>query len=80
MLVQKYAWSPGGESEARIPTEISEPLLLLDKAAKTPGTPFALGLSRNAPARVDLLPAQAVEVLPELLTHAFGITLLNPIV
>ena len=34
--------------EGRVSAEISEPLLRIDKAAKTPGTPFALGLSSGS--------------------------------
>ena len=60
-------------------SEISEPLLRIDMAANTPGTPFALGLSRSSPARVHLLPANAMQLLPELLCHVFGFSALTPI-
>ena len=38
--------------EGRVSAEISEPLLRIDKAAKTPGTPFALGLSSGSASHV----------------------------
>ena len=36
---QELERSPGSESEAQIPTEISEPLLRIATAANTPGNP-----------------------------------------
>ena len=49
------------------PAEISDPPLHVDMAAKHPRYPFATGLSRCAPARFYLLPANTMQLLPKLL-------------
>ena len=53
-------------------TEISEPLLHVVTAANLPHNPSDLRLSRSSPARLHLLPAHAVQLLPELLCSVFA--------
>ena len=54
-------------SGASVATQISEPLLRIDAAAKTPVTPSVLGFSRSALTRLRLLPANAMQLSLELL-------------
>ena len=54
-------------SGASVATQISEPLLRVDAAAKTPVTPSVLGFSRSALTRLRLLPANAMQLSLELL-------------
>ena len=61
--------APSHMAQRRVqePAEISEGLLRTGTAAKTPVSPSALGLSRGSPTRVHLLPANAMQLPPELL-------------